>query len=108
MLNAERIKLSTTRAPLWSAIAVAVLSLGLAAMQGSTAYGAGALAPDKAAMGVAVFGVPVLMILSSLTVTNEYRSGLIRTTFMAVPNRTLVLVAKADCRCRVFRRSTPH
>ena len=26
-------------------------------------------------MGVAVFGVPVLMILSSLTVTNEYRSG---------------------------------
>ena len=46
-------------------------------------------------MGVAVFGVPVLMILSSLTVTSEYRSGLIRTTFMAVPNRTLVLVAKA-------------
>ena len=46
-------------------------------------------------MGVAVFGVPVLMILSSLTVTSEYRTGLIRTTFMAVPNRTLVLVAKA-------------
>jgi hypothetical protein len=35
------------------------------------------------------------MILSALTVTNEYRSGLIRTTFMAVPNRTLVLAAKA-------------
>ena len=34
-------------------------------------------------MGVAVFGVPVLMILSALTVTNEYRSGLIRTTFIA-------------------------
>ena len=46
-------------------------------------------------MGVAVFGVPVMMILSALTVTNEYRSGMIRTTFMAVPNRTLVLVAKA-------------
>lgn len=95
VLNAERIKLSTTRSPLWSAVAVAVLSLGLAAMQASTVYGPGPLEPQKAAMGVAVFGVPVLMILSALTVTNEYRSGLIRTTFMAVPNRTLVLVAKA-------------
>jgi len=95
VLNAECIKLSTLRSPLWSAIAVAVLSLGLAAMQASTVYGPGPLEPEKAAMGVAVFGVPVLMILSSLTVTNEYRSGLIRTTFMAVPNRTLVLVAKA-------------
>jgi ABC-2 type transport system permease protein len=95
VLNAERIKLTTTRSPLWSAIAVAVLSLGIAALQASTVYGPGPLEPQKAAMGVAVFGVPVLMILSALTVTNEYRSGLIRTTFMAVPNRTLVLVAKA-------------
>jgi ABC-2 type transport system permease protein len=95
VLNAERVKLSTTRSPLWSAVAVAVLSLGLAAMQASTVYGPGPLEPEKAAMGVAIFGVPVLMILSALTVTNEYRSGLIRTTFMAVPNRTLVLVAKA-------------
>ena len=95
VLNAERIKLTTTRSPLWSAVAVAVLSLGLAAMQASTVYGPGPLEPEKAAMGVAVFGVPVLMILSALTVTNEYRSGLIRTTFMAVPNRTLVLAAKA-------------
>jgi ABC-2 type transport system permease protein len=95
VLNAERIKLSTTRSALWSAAAVAVLSIGLAVLQASTAYGTGGLAPEKAAMGVAVFGVPVLMVLSALTVTNEYRSGLIRTTFMAVPNRTLILVAKA-------------
>ena len=95
VLNAERVKLTTTRSPLWSAIAVAVLSLGLAAIQASTVYGPRPLEPEKAAMGVAVFGVPVLMILSALTVTNEYRSGLIRTTFMAVANRTLVLAAKA-------------
>jgi ABC-2 type transport system permease protein len=95
VLNAERIKLSTTASLLWSAVAVAVVSLGLAAAQASTVYGPGPLAPEKAAMGVAVFGVPVLMILSSLTVTNEYRSGMMRTTFMAVPNRTLLLVAKA-------------
>ena len=53
------------------------------------------LPPEKAATGVAVFGVPVLMVLAAMTVTGEYRSGMIRTTFMATPNRTLVLVAKA-------------
>ena len=57
VLDAERIKLSTTRSVLWTATAVAVLSIGLAALQGSTAYGAAPLPPEKAAMGVAIFGV---------------------------------------------------
>jgi len=35
------------------------------------------------------------MVLAAMTVTGEYRSGMIRTTFMATPDRTLVLVAKA-------------
>lgn len=94
-INAERIKLSTIRSPLWSCIAAAVLSLGVAALQGSSAYGAAGLPPEKAAVGVAVFGVPVLMVLSAMTMTGEYRSGMIRTTFAAIPNRTLVVVAKA-------------
>src|SRR5215207_9319335 len=67
----------------------------LTALQGLTAYGAAPLPPEKAATGVAVFGVPVLMILAAMTVTGEYRSGMIRTTFMATPDRTLVLAAKA-------------
>lgn len=95
VLDAERIKLSTTRSPLWTAVGVAVLSLGLAALQGATAYDFATLPPQKAAIGVAIFGVPVLMILSSMTVTGEYRSGVVRTTFMATPNRTLVLAAKS-------------
>jgi ABC-2 type transport system permease protein len=95
VLNSERIKLSTTRSLLWSALAVAVLSLGLAAVQGATAYGAAPLPPERAATGAAVFGVPVLMVLAAMTVTGEYRSGMIRTTFMATPNRSLVLLAKA-------------
>jgi ABC-2 type transport system permease protein len=95
VLDAERIKLSTTQSVLWSAVGAAVLSLGLAALQAMTAYDFAPLPPEKAALGVAVFGVPVLMILSSMTVTGEYRSGMIRTTFLATPRRTLVLVAKA-------------
>jgi hypothetical protein len=95
VLAAERIKLSTTRSPLWTVVAVAGLSLGLAMIQGSVAYGAAPLPPEKPAIGVAVFGVPVLMVLAAITVTGEYRSGTIRTTFMATPNRSLVLIAKA-------------
>jgi hypothetical protein len=94
-LAAERIKLATTRSPLWSVAAVAVLSLGVAVIQASTAYPGNPLLPQKVALGAAVFGVPVLMVLASMTVTGEYRSGEIRTTFLATPNRTLVLVAKA-------------
>ncbi|PXX05513.1 ABC transporter permease [Mycolicibacterium moriokaense] len=95
LLDAERIKLSTTRSPVWTAVGVAGLSLGLAAIQGSAAYGAGSLPAEKPALGVAVFGVPVLMVLAAMTATGEYRSGMIRTTFMATPNRSMVLVAKA-------------
>ncbi|BBX34337.1 ABC transporter [Mycolicibacterium mageritense DSM 44476 = CIP 104973] len=94
-LDAERIKLSTTRSPLWSVLGVAVISLAVAALQGWSAYSAASLPPEKAALGVAVFGVPVLMVLSSMTMTGEYRSGLVRTTFLATPNRTVVLIAKA-------------
>lgn len=95
LLDAERIKLTTIRSPLWTAVGVAVLSLGLAALQGATAYDFATLPPQKAAIGVAIFGVPVMMILASMTVTGEYRSGMIRTTFMATPNRAAVLAAKA-------------
>jgi ABC-2 type transport system permease protein len=95
VLDAERIKLSTIRSPLWSAVLAAVLSLGVAALQGASAYGAAGLAPESAVIGVAVFGIPVLMILSAMVVTGEYRTGMIRSTFAAVPNRTLVLAAKA-------------
>jgi ABC-2 type transport system permease protein len=95
VLNAERIKLVSLRSPLWSALLAALLSLGVAALQGATAYGAAGVRPESAATGVAVFGIPVLMILSAMTVTGEYRTGMIRTTFAATPNRALVLVAKA-------------
>jgi ABC-2 type transport system permease protein len=68
-LDSERIKLSTIRSPWWSAAVAAVLSLGVAALEGSSAYGAAGLPPEKAVVGVAVFGVPVLMVLSAMTMT---------------------------------------
>ena len=74
---------------------VAALSLVLAALQGSLAHDGAPLEPPRTAIGAAVFGVPVLMVLASMTMTAEYRSGMIRTTFVATPNRAQVLVAKA-------------
>ena len=95
VMNAERIKLTTLRSALWSAVAATVLSLGTAALQGAAAYDYQTLTAPAAALGVAVFGVPVLMVVAAITVTGEYRTAMVRTTFMACPDRTLVLLAKA-------------
>ncbi|MDZ4269724.1 MAG: ABC transporter permease, partial [Mycobacterium sp.] len=95
VMNAERIKLTTIRSPLWATGAAAALSFGIAALQAATTYGNERLTVPAAALGVAVFGVPVLMVVAAMTVTGEYRTAMVRTTFMAMPDRTLVLVAKA-------------
>lgn len=94
-ITAERIKLTSTRSPLWLALTVVGISLALAAVQAAAALPYSMVGPDRAVLGVAMFGVPVLMILSALTVTGEYRTGMIRTTFMATPRRSRVLIAKA-------------
>ncbi len=94
-ITAERIKLTSTRSPLWLALTVVGISLALAAVQAAAALPYSVVGPDRAVLGVAMFGVPVLMILSALTVTGEYRTGMIRTTFMATPRRSRVLIAKA-------------
>lgn len=100
-LNAERIKLFSTRSPAWSAAGVALLSVFVSMVEARPGPAQNLLDPEHAALGVGAFGVPVLMVLSALTVTAEYRSGLIRTTLLAVPSRTLVLIVKAVV-CAVF------
>ncbi|NLU83157.1 ABC transporter permease [Rhodococcus sp. HNM0569] len=113
VLTAERIKLTTTRSPWWCTAIVIALGLGLAGVIGLSAKAslnsfenqlAEGNQPDfepflptlaDAVGGVSGFGVLVLMILAALSVTSEYRFGLIRTTFQAIPNRSSVLVAKA-------------
>jgi hypothetical protein len=94
-LVAERIKLATTWSSWWSAGIAAVLSLGFAAIPPLPAGPGSLVEPERAAIGVTMFAVPVLMILAATTVTGEYRTGMIRTTFLATPNRTRVLGAKA-------------
>lgn len=105
VLTAERIKFTSVKSPWWCSAIVVALALGFAALMGwvgKQAYadpeqtqGFPGLTPDVAISGISGFGVMVLMILAALTVTSEYRFGIIRTTFQATPQRGTVLTAKA-------------
>ncbi|MFE7796943.1 ABC transporter permease [Nocardia sp. NPDC057440] len=102
VLAAERIKLTSTRSPWWCSAIIVILGIGLSALFALVVRSAGDN-PDEgtptldigtATAGVTGFGIMVLMIMAALTVTSEYRFGVIRTTFQAVPHRTKVLVTK--------------
>ncbi|MFG3616758.1 ABC transporter permease [Nocardia sp. NPDC047654] len=101
VLAAERIKLTSTRSPWWCSAIVVALALGMAALLASVARasygkeGAIDLTVSTAVAGISGFGVMVLMIMATLTVTSEYRFGLIRTTFQATPHRAKVVATKA-------------
>lgn len=106
-LNAERIKLASTRSPYWCVGIVVLLSLAVAAVVGQVAGNSvgevGEVDEVGSTDGIAgvvlaglnQVGVIVLMIMAVLAVTNEYRFGTIRTSFLAVPRREVVMIAKA-------------
>ncbi|MFW0793696.1 ABC transporter permease [Gordonia sp. CPCC 205515] len=98
-LNAERVKLLSTRSPYWCVGVVVVLALGAAAITGSAVSGGAGTSSSEIAymslLGLSSFGLLVLMIMAVLAITNEYRFGTIRTTFQAIPKRWIVLLAKA-------------
>ncbi|WP_019932389.1 ABC transporter permease [Nocardia sp. BMG111209] len=119
ILTSERIKLTSTRSPLWCAVLMVVTALALTALFGLLAnfafrtYTTNAthghinadppyLHNDAAALGIMGappiipgFGYILVMIVAALAVTSEYRFGTIKATFLATPNRALVLTAKA-------------
>lgn len=104
VIAAERIKLTSTRSPWWCSVIVVALAVGFAALFGligriaaddPQATGSPVITVDTAFLGVTGFGILVLSIMATLTVTSEYRFGIIRTTFQAIPNRTSVMGAKA-------------
>jgi ABC-2 type transport system permease protein len=120
VVTAERIKLTSTRSPIWCVALTVVFALGMAALfslllnvsvneynrqmaDGHPTLSAApyptnsiaALGITGAAQGMPGFGYIMIMILAALAITSEYRFGTIRATFLAVPNRAFVLVAKA-------------
>jgi ABC-2 type transport system permease protein len=91
-LSVERIKLFSTKSPYWclGVILLAVWGMGLAVAL--VDKGRDASAASSQAGGA--LGVMTFMVMAALTITTEYRFGTIRNSFLAVPQRALVLAAK--------------
>jgi len=97
-LHAEWTKLRTLAGTIWLLLAVIALTVAL-----STAAAAAITCPSggcdvdlpKLSLVGIQFGQAVVAIVAVLVISNEYSTGMIRTTLAAMPRRTTVLAAKA-------------
>jgi ABC-2 type transport system permease protein len=98
VVRAEWTKLRTVPGPGWLLLAAVVLSIGLsaaaAAAQTCRTADCGT-DPVKIGLTGLQLGQIVVAILAVMSIGDEYRNGLIRTTLAATPRRALVLGAKA-------------
>ncbi len=99
-LHAEWIKLVTVRSTRWTLIATVVLGAGLTVLIcWSQADWLASPDAEESPGSFITWGMMVAQIttvvLAAIAVTNEYGTGMIRTTLTAVPSRGRVLAAKA-------------
>jgi hypothetical protein len=99
IVAAEWTKLRTVRSTAIALGAAAVVTLGLCAIvthQDASGHAAlpASFDPVEASLGGLAIAQLAFGVLGVLTVTSEYASGLIATTFAAVPRRRAVLAAK--------------
>jgi len=104
LFGSEWIKLRSVRSTYFSMLAAAVLSIGVSAIAcGTVASNWPHMSPaDKAGFDpfrVSLAGLLIAQlafgVLGVLAITSEHGTGMIRTTFAAVPHRRSVLLAKA-------------
>jgi len=97
-VRAEWTKLRTTPGPAWLLLLTATVTVALGALVSGLAPCArntcGADATRLALSGVYLGQVPVA-VLAVLVISGEYGTALVRTTLTAVPNRPVVVAAKA-------------
>jgi ABC-2 type transport system permease protein len=92
LLAVERIKLFTTRSPLWCTLVALGVTVGFAALiAGVDNESPVTIASTQFGYN---FGLVVVMVMAALAITTEYRFSTIRATFQAIPNRNAVLLAK--------------
>jgi ABC-2 type transport system permease protein len=98
-LRAEWTKLRTEPGTAWILIASCVLTVAVgAATAAVTRCGTGsgcAIDPTKVSLTGIEVGQAVVAVLAVLVISDEYSTGMIRTTFIAMPRRWMVLAAKA-------------
>ena len=97
-LRSEWTKLWTVRSTYWTLFAAFVIVIGLGAIIcGATASSGDPVGEEPAAMSLSgIFLAQIALgVLGVLVISSEYGSGMIKTTVAAVPNRPVVLAAKA-------------
>lgn len=104
VLASEWTKIRSVRSTYWTLIAAAAITIGLSAIVCAVfvAQYDNLRPEDKAAFNAAsvsltggILAQLAIAVLGVLVITSEYASGMIRTTFAAVPQRLTVLGAKA-------------
>jgi ABC-2 type transport system permease protein len=90
----EWVKLRSLRSTWWTLAVTIAAAAGIAVAVGVNTEDAAADLTNNALAGIAV-GLLLTGILGVLTATAEHSSGTIRSTLAAIPNRPLVLAAKA-------------
>jgi ABC-2 type transport system permease protein len=92
LLAVERIKLFTTRSPMWCTLIALGVTVGFAALiAGVDNENPVTVASTQFGYN---FGLVVVMVMAALAITTEYRFSTIRATFQAIPNRSAVMLAK--------------
>ena len=97
-IRAEWTKLRTVAAPLWLLLGAIVLTIALGAAAAASLHCAGAACGvDRTRFSLTgvQLGQAVVAVLAVLVVGSEYSSGMIHTTLMAIPRRSVALGAKA-------------
>lgn len=105
ILRSEWIKLVTLRSTMWCYLLMIVIPIGLGLLLAATVGGGanddGMIAANEQALWLQTvtlgvgFTQLVSVVLGTLVITGEYGTGMIRSTFAAVPTRVPALIAKA-------------
>lgn len=91
-LHAEWTKIRTVPGTAWLLAGIVALTVPLGALAAATMRAAGD--PAKSALTGVALGQAVVVVLAVAAVSGEYGTGMIRTTFTALPRRLDVLAAK--------------
>ncbi len=102
VVRMEWIKLRSLRSTAWvllitvlGAVAIAVLADGAVKWSGMGPDQRAHFDPTNNALAGIIPGILAIGVLGVLTMSSEYSSGMVRATLAAVPNRSMVLAAKA-------------
>jgi len=102
VLHGEWVKLRSLRSTIWSVLVLVLLPIGIGVLLASLANTDGGTLTGDAARNAlvqystsgATISVLVVAVIGALVVTGEYGTGMIRSTFAAVPRRWEALAAK--------------